>query len=263
MLDLDALQGRILAPSDNVEAVPVAVVSRSWVDRFMPGQGVVGRAIDVPTLFPDRPVTIVGVVPDLPLGTTEPARNDRIYFAIDQVIPRQMMLLVRSVDPGVTLAELRRELSNDDLTLAPAMTLEEGHRFMTRVQETFGWLILIGGGSGLVVAMVGLYGLLAFRLRQRRREFGIRLALGADGAALRRSVLAVTIRQVVPAAVAGCGAFWVVSPLLGILMLGGNPRALPMYAGVAGGFVLMAMIAAWGPAYRAGRVDPARTLRTE
>jgi predicted permease len=261
MFGIDLLRGRALG-SVQGEA-PVALVSRSWVERFMPGRDPLGATVEATDLFGETPVTIVGIVEDVPLTTSPQARLDRIYFAFDQVRPTEALLLARAPDPGVPLGEVRSALGEDIATLGVPITLEEGLRFMTRVQETFGWLVVIGGISGFVVATVGLYGLLSFRIRQRRREFGIRLALGADGAAVTRSVLVVALRQIVPGIVLGAGIAWLASPVLGMLALGQNPRAPETYLAVGAVFLGTAMVAAWIPARRAARVDPVQTLKAE
>jgi len=113
------------------------------------------------------------------------------------------------------------------------------------------------------VAAVGLYGLLAFRVRQRRRELGLRLALGADGARLAREVLSLAVRQLVPAVLAGLILAWVAAPLIAVALLGGNPRSPLVYLGVAGAFLLVGIAAALGPALRAAALDPAQVLRGE
>jgi ABC-type antimicrobial peptide transport system permease subunit len=124
-------------------------------------------------------------------------------------------------------------------------------------------MALVGGAAGLLVAAVGLYGLLAFRVRQRKREFGVRLALGADSSRLVRDVLGLALRQLVPAVAVGLVGAWIASPVLQAMLLGANPRGLPTYAAVGVGFVLAGMAAALVPALRAGAVDPARVLRGE
>ncbi len=263
IFDVELLRGRGFGPADRSDGAPVAVVNRAWVARHLPGLDPLGVTLTAPDLFGDAPVTIVGIVDDVPLAVGPRARLDRVYFAFDQVRPAEALLLVRSDDLGGSVAALRAAVGDDLATLGVPITLADGLRFMTRVQETFGWLIVIGGVSGFVVATVGLYGLLAFRIRQRRREFGIRLALGANRRALARSVLAVALRQIVPAIVVGGAVAWVLAPVLGILTLGQDPRAPGTYLVVGGVFLATAVAAAALPARQAARIDPVQTLRAE
>lgn len=263
LFGIERIRGRGFGSLDRAGSAPVAVVNRSWVARYLPGSDPLGVSIRVPDHFGDRPVSIVGVVEDVPLAPGPEARLDRIYLPFDQLRPAEALLLVRAGDPGAALGELRSALGGQVAALGEPLTLREGLRFMTRVQETFGWLIVLGGASGFVVALVGLYGLLAFRIRGRRREFGIRLALGADRRALSRSVLTLALRQIAPAVLAGAAVAWLAAPLLGILTLGQDPRGPGTYLGVTGVFLVTALAAAWVPARRAARVDPVQTLKAE
>ena len=87
------------------------------------------------------------------------------------------------------------------------------------------------------------------------------MALGADGSRLARDVLELAARQLAPAVVVGLGLAWLASPVLGVILLGLNPRSPGVYAAVAVGFVSLGMVAALVPALRAARVDPAQVLR--
>jgi ABC-type antimicrobial peptide transport system permease subunit len=123
------------------------------------------------------------------------------------------------------------------------------------------WIAVGGGSAGLLVAAVGLYGLLAFRVRQRRRELGVRLALGANGRRLARETLVVAARQLLPAVAIGLSVAWLVSPILGAFLLGAEPRAPSTYVGVGATFVAVGLVAALLPALRAAATDPAEVLR--
>jgi ABC-type antimicrobial peptide transport system permease subunit len=111
------------------------------------------------------------------------------------------------------------------------------------------------------VAAVGLYGLLSFRVRQRRRELGLRLALGADGLHLAKEILSLAMRQLLPAMVVGMALAWILAPLIAVALLGGDPRSPSVYAGVAVSFLGVGMVAALGPALKAAALDPAQVLK--
>jgi len=269
LFDIGTVSGRALAPTDDRTTSPVAVVSESWGSLHLNGDSPLGVVIRAPAHFGDDPVTVVGVVRDLPLASGPRARPDRIYFAIDQVRPAAGVLLVRSTDLGSAVAGLRSQLSMGNggasaaYSLSAPLTLAEGHRFMTQVQETFGILVLVGGLFGLLIAAVGLYGLLSYRIRQRRREFGVRLALGADAGSLVRSVLGLALRQILPAILIGCTLAWIAAPIMGMISLGEDPRDPVLYLQVALAFGMTSLLAAWLPARQAGSVDPARTLNAD
>jgi len=176
------------------------------------------------------------------------------------------MLLVRARgDVSAVPAEVRGAVASvsPEVAVWDVRTLADAHAYLIRVPRALASMALVGGAAGLLVAAVGLYGLLAFRVRQRRRELGIRLALGADGARLAREVLTLAGSQIAPAVVVGLVLAWVASPVLGAILLGLDPRAPGVYLGVAVAFVATGMAAALVPAARAAAVDPARVLRGE
>jgi ABC-type antimicrobial peptide transport system permease subunit len=148
-----------------------------------------------------------------------------------------------------------------DMLILSFRTLADAHAYLTRVPRAMATMAFAGGMAGLLVASVGLYGLLSFRVRQRRRELGIRLALGADGLRLAREVLSLAFRQLVPAVAIGMAVAWVLAPLIAVALLGGDPRSPAVYAGVALSFIAVGMGAALLPALRAAALDPARALR--
>jgi putative ABC transport system permease protein len=111
------------------------------------------------------------------------------------------------------------------------------------------------------VAAVGLYGLLAFRVRHRRGELGLRLALGADGFTLGRAIFSLALRPLAPAVAVGLGVGWLLAPLISVALLGEDPRSPLVFVGVAGVFLAVGFAAALGPAIRPAALEPARVLR--
>jgi hypothetical protein len=206
----------------------------------------------------------VGVVEDAGLGGGERAREDRVYVPLAQANPAGLLALVRaSGDAAVLAPDLRAAMAETDRTLAVwgVRTLADAHAYMIRVPRAVASMALGGGAAGFLVAAVGLYGLLAFRVRQRRGELGVRLAVGADGGRLAREVLGWALTVLAPAAALGLAFAWVASPFLVAALLGMDPRAPGVYAGVAAAFLAVGVAAALGPALRAAAVDPASALR--
>jgi putative ABC transport system permease protein len=258
--------GRMLEAGDVRGTPRVAVVSESWVRRYSPSESPLGRRIRLVQDDSAAWLTVVGVVADLDLGGGRMARSDRVYVPLAQADPARLMLLVRTPgEPTALASELRRVVARVDPSLAvwDVRTLADAYAYLIRVPRAMGTITLTGGLAGLLVAAVGLYGLLAFAVRQRRRELGVRLALGADAVRLFEDVLGLALRQILPAAAIGLAMAWVAAPVLRALLLGGDPRSLSTYAMVAGAFLGSGLLAAVVPAARAARVDPARTLRGE
>ena len=266
LLDLEIDRGRGLEDGDDGESPPVAVVSEALVSRHFPDEEALGRRLrildaDSATLF-----TVVGVVGDVDMGGGPSTPNERVYLSLRQ-LPRQSVLaLVRSeTEPALLASSLRQVVAGVDpgIPLWSIRTLSEAHAYMIRIPRTIAALALAGGLGGLLVAAVGLYGLLAFRVRQRRRELGVRLAVGADGRRLAVETLKLALRQLLPALALGLLLAWLVAPILGVVLLGLNPRSPSTYLGVAVAFLGVGLVAALIPARRAAAVEPAEVLRGE
>ncbi len=266
LFDLALLSGRTFSEADGADGEPVAIVNAAFVTRHWPAGSPLGRRVRVAGVS-DVWARVVGVVEGARLGDGPQLRNDRVYRPLAQVDLETVMVLAAAADgDGQALAgSLRAALAEaaPDLPLADVRTLASAHAFMTRAQGTFSMLAMSGGAAGLFVAVVGLYALLAFRVRQRRRELGVRKALGADRGTLIRGLLLQALRQIVPATAVGLGVAWVAAPLLSAILLGGDPRSPAVFAGTALVFVGSGLAAALLPALRAGRVEPATVLRSE
>jgi predicted permease len=258
--------GRAFTPGDDADAPRVALVSESFARRYSPGEPVLGRTVRLTSADSTTWLTVVGVVADVDLGVGAYVRADRVLVPLDQVSAAGVMILLRADGDATALAPALREAVAEvdpGLPVSNVRTLADGHAFIIRIPRALAAMALSGGAAGLLVAAVGLYGLLAFRVRQRRRELGVRLALGADGARLARDILEMALRQLVPAVAVGLALAWVAAPALQVMLMGKDPRAPLTYVGVGLGFILAGLAAAALPALRAGAVEPAAVLRGE
>jgi len=264
LLDLEILSGRGLGTQDGAEAPLVAVVSAGFSGRHLQGEDPLGRGLRVFGADTAAHFSIVGVVEDVELGGGSDAIVERVYLSLPQLSQRPVVALLRSETEAASLAPGLRGLVADVDPRIPVWSvrsLADGHAFMTRVPRAMASIALAGGLGGLMVAAVGLYGLLAFRVRQRRRELGVRMAVGADGNRLMREVMRLALRQLLPAVVIGLALAWLLAPILGVVLLGLDPRAPLTYIAVAVSFVAVGLGAALVPALRAANVEPAEVLR--
>jgi hypothetical protein len=241
----------------------VAVVDESFVARFLAEGPVLGAAIELPRL--GGRYRVVGVVSDLDLGGGPAAVSERVYVPLAKAEPSDISFLVRGAVDGDLTRALRREVAawNSQVPIQGIRTLDDAWGFMTRAQSNLSLLAVGGGVGGLLVAAVGLYALLAFRVRRARRELGVRLAMGADGTRLARSVLRDAMGQLLPAVAVGLALAWIAAPVLGAFLLGGNPRSPEVFGAVALAFLGTGGLAALVPALRARAVEPAEVLRGE
>lgn len=264
-LDLELMQGRLLRAGDAEGSAPVAVVTESLARRIAPGADPLGMALRLPALDSARFYQVVGVVADPELNGGPRVRSDGVYLPWAQAGGGEGMILVRGTVTPALAREVRSAFApwGGGVVLGELRTLEDGYRFMTRAQSTLSFLAVAGGLAGLLVAGAGLYALLAFRVRRARREMGIRLAVGADGRRLARSVVASALGQLLPAMAVGLVLAWLAAPLLGLILLGGDPRSPAAYTAVAAVFLLTGLAASLAPALRASRLQPAEVLGEE
>jgi hypothetical protein len=263
LFGLEVRAGRNLDPRDGPGSDPVVLVSESFVANVLGGRDPLGRRLRLAGVDRQDWFTVVGIVSDVEMGGGPRALRDRVYFPMGQLPVAKHLILVRSGNPLALAPDLRAAVAAVDPSIPvwSVRTLAEGHAYMTRVPRAMGAMALGGGTAGLLVAAVGLYGLLAFSVRQRFREFGVRLAVGADGVQLAREVLRQAMRQILPAVGGGLCMAWVAAPLLSVALFGGDPRSPGVFLGVAVAFLTAGVGAALLPAIRAARLDAAEVLR--
>jgi putative ABC transport system permease protein len=266
-IGIEPRAGRLLDERDGAEAARVAVVNESFVRRYSPDRSALGRLVRVGAR-PDSAQwhTVVGVVADAPVGGGERMRHDRVYLPFAQAPSSSALVVLRARGDAVELAPtLRRAMTLVDASIpvSGVRTLADGHAYLTRVPKAMGALAFGGGVSGLLVAAVGLYGLLAFRVRRRRRELGVRLALGADRGRLARETLLFALGQIMPATVVGLALAWLAGPVLGVIVLGLDPRSPATLAAVGVTFVTVGLAATAVPTVHAASTHPAEALRSD
>jgi putative ABC transport system permease protein len=267
-LGIKALEGRLLTDADRIDAMPVAVVNKSFVSRYFNGQSPLGRRIRFGVSTSKAPwVTIVGVVNDAQLGDLEPPRrHDAIYVPFAQNSQRFMNVIARTRgEPMAISAAVRNLVTSIDADIPIYFT----DTLMGRIaQETwfyrvFGVLFMVFGFAALLLASIGLYAVMAFSVSQRTREVGIRMAIGAQA----RDVLAMILRQgllqVGIGMLLGLAIAAGVGHLLTIILFDVQPRDPFVFGSIILVLTLTAVAACLVPARRATAVDPLEALRYE
>jgi putative ABC transport system permease protein len=261
------VKGRWLNEFDRPPQPPVTLVNETLAKRYFRGADAVGKRITFgkPT---DKPqwVTIVGVVADVKQdGMDEPVQPE-VYVPVAEEVQNPLTFVVRSrMEPDAVVALARAQVRAVDKDLVPTdiSTLEgvvrrsvDGQRFRT-------WLLGSFAGLALLLATLGIYGVLAYFVAARVRELGIRLALGATPAQVWRMVVGQGMRPVLWGSIAGLAAAYAGADLMKSLLFGVAPLDPATYAAAAGALALVGAIACAAPALRAVRVDPLRALRNE
>lgn len=256
------LQGRALETGDRADAPPVIVVNRAFVDRYMPGEDALGQRLSL--LGGER--TIVGVVADSKLRSLREEPLPSAWVSHAQRPEPQAEIIVRGHgDPWALLPVLRAALNELD----PALPVFRTRTLVDHVGQSYreatvmAWLLGAFAALAVVLSAAGLYGLLSWQVRTRTREIGIRLAIGASAASVRRHFLR---RGIVLAALGiplGLFAAAWVGRALDALLYGVAPHDPVTLIAVAIGFLLLAVLATWAPARRSSHVDPMEALRDE
>lgn len=264
LLGIGLREGRLLSGADIGEDAGVVSASfaREWLDDRP-----LGRRVRVHTTDGEPGwVRVVGVVDDVELLEADLRQRARLYRAAgpESVAGGHLLVRTRGAAEG-HLPLVRRVAAQVDPELAfdELRTLSGMYEYLVRASRTLALLALAGGLAGLLVAAVGLYGVLSFRVREQRRAIGVRRALGADGMRVGGEVLGWALWQLLPAVAVGLTLAWIASPVLAALLLGSDPRRPVVYLAVGLGFVATGLAAALMPAIRAASVDPARVLRGE
>ncbi len=256
--------GRLIDARDQAGSERVAVVSEAAAQALYPGEPAIGK----PVFVGDRRgnAMIVGIVENLQLpGSAEP-RLPQIYAPITQGSTSPYVIAVRySGSAAPLLAAIRRMIAGYDplqLDASVAPMREQLDQFVA--PRRFDSIVIDAFAAlALVLAAVGLYGVMAYQVAQRTQELGIRMALGAD----RRRVLGFVLREGMGLALLGtvCGIALslALSRFLAGMLFGVTPRDVPTFAGVSLTLVAVALVACYLPARRATRVDPMVALRYE
>lgn len=273
LLKTPVLRGRDFASTDGAHAALVTIVNENLAQALFPDQNPLGRQIRRLSYEgpPDPPATIVGVVADAKYQSLQAQAPPTAYFALDQQPqpPAQITFFLRT---GLSSPSVRAAVGEVLQRAAPSAHLElqnfaslaaagvKPERLLATLSQGFGAL-------GLLIAAIGLYGALAYEAAQRRREFGVRAALGAEPGAIRRMVLGRAGRQLLLGVGAGLGLAWLAGRLaqaeLGKLLYGVAPSDPWSLGGAALLLVAVGLIAASRPARRAARADPMLALREE
>ena len=279
-LGIRLVSGRAFTNEEMVEPRRVVIVNERLVQRFWPGQDGLGKRLRWGLDIPQNPspwLTIVGVVADVADGALgsqpfihayEPFSQfpDGVLNNIPTAFGRHVKLAVRTTaDPRALIAPVRSEIANIDRQLA----LESIETMEERVGESvaprrFSVLTLGAFSAGsLLLAAIGLYGLLAFNVAERRREIAVRLALGAEQSAILRMVVGQGLKLVAIGLVAGAiASIWAARGLTSLLYQT-EAHDVVTFASVPVVLGLISLAACALPALRASRVEPISSLRGE
>jgi predicted permease len=269
-LGVHLLRGRDLTWRDGDEEPPAVIVNEAFVRRWLPEGDPLGRRVRLlpPAVDDTVEAVVVGIAPPLGIVDRAEGRGDAVYFAAAVSPSRGAHLLVRAragVEPWSLLPRVREEVAelDPDRPLYEVATLADHQRGERMTEWFFAGFFTTFGLAGLLMASAGLYAVIAFSVGRRRREVGIRAALGAGPRRVLWAVSRGAAFQLALGLVFGLGLAVVLAPAFGDALLGSDPRDPAVYGLIILTIGATGLVAAAVPAQRALRVNPAEALQAE
>ncbi len=261
-IGIPVVKGRGITSADRAGSTPVAVINEAMAKQIWPNEDPVGRTLRI--FGNDTPWQIVGVAKTVKYNFIGEDATAYFYLPIEQLHDSQVTVHVRaSGDPSPVLGTVRRELQQlePDLPLLNVSTYAAVFGQALWAPRMAAWLLGIFAGLALLLAAIGLYGVLAYSVSQRTRELGIRLALGAREGDVQRMVVRQGVMLALCGLVPGLLASWALSRVITRLLYDVAAGDTVTFASVPVLLLVVAVIATIVPAWRASRVDPAVALR--
>jgi putative ABC transport system permease protein len=268
-LSLPLLEGRTFTSIEASAAQGDAViVNRSLAERLWPGQRALDRTFQLRTSTGTTTVRVVGVSPDLvyeELSEQTPSSRLNVYLPYARSGGRAQALMVRTRQPASVIPEIREAIRALDpgLAIFDVMTMADRRAYNHWAEVFIGRTFSAFAGATLLLACIGAYGIAAFSVAWRRREIGVRLAVGATTGDVLRLFLGGGMRLAAYGAAVGVPLALVTARALEGSLFGVSPWQASVWLGPPTALILVVTIASYLPARRASRVDPVSVLRAE
>jgi len=263
-MGIPLLQGRVFDQRDQPKSAPVVVVSRAMAEKFWPGENPIGKRV-APADTTTKWFSVIGVVGDVRSFGLVAKSPYEFYQTIEQQPVDAMTVVLRTEgdDPGVTIKSARQIVTSMDpmLAITTVQTMEQVVSASVGQPRLMSALTALFAALAGLLAMVGIYGVTSYNVRRQRREFGIRIALGAEPRAVQRVVVG---RGLIVASVGiGLGVLGslLLTRTLQAMLNDVQPTDLSVFVANAVVVLLVSLLACYLPARNAGRVDPMVVLR--
>lgn len=266
-LGISVVEGRAFEGSDRQGALPVALINRSAADEFWPGEDAIGKQIEVGVSFgfDEQPRTIVGITADIRALSLTEAAEPEIMVPHAQTGAGGGTLVMRAGDPAAALAAARAELAamDPDLPVIRPGTVAQLIAAETAATRFYMMLLAIFAGLAVVLAAIGIYGVVAFTVARRSREIGVRIAMGARIQEVFRLVVWQGVRPALIGVAIGIGGAVLAGRVIAGLLFGVQPHDPLTLVAVTVFLIGVVVLACVVPAGRATRIPPASALRGE
>jgi predicted permease len=255
------LHGRDFDWSDGPKSQEVVIINAAAARTYWPGEDAVGKVL----MNGKDELHVIGVVDDVHASSVEAEKGWQIYYSAMQNGPNDAQLVIRSRVAPASLAgsvlRTLRELNPNQ----PAVEFQPIRTIVDRAvspRRFFMLLVGIFAGLGLLLASLGIYGVIAYGVTRQTQEIGIRMALGATRGRVQRTVLGRTLGMVLLGIVVGTVASFAAARMIASLLFGTEPTDPMTYLGMVALLICVALVAGYLPARRASRIDPLVALRT-
>ena len=267
-MGIPLIRGRLFNESDQRTSMPVAIVNQKFAEKFFPGQDVLGKRIkpswSVDTEEPQMR-EIIGIVGNVKYASLQREETPEMYLSAKQLPIGVAALVVRTAtsDPATITSAVRAELARTDTNVPlTQIRIFEDYVAQSLARPRFNALLLsIFAGVALLLTAIGIYGVMAYSVAQRRHEIGVRIALGAQKLDVLRLVVGGGMKLTGLGVAIGLAAAFALTRLLETLLFGVKPFDAFTIASVAVLLGLIALLACWVPARRAAAVNPIVALR--
>ena len=267
VLRMPLLRGRLFRDSDDEKAPPVALVNESFARTYWPNGDAVGQHVKLNSARgapASAWTTIVGVVADARTESLAESSGPQVFQSLYQRHPKDLAILLRGqLDAAATPVELRQQvqLVNPELPVFGAQMLNEMVTASLSERRFSMEMVGLFALTALLLAALGIYGVISYAVSERTHEIGIRLALGAQSRNILRMVLREGMTLAIAGAAVGLACALVVAELMAGVLYGVRPTDPVTFAGVALLLIGVALLACYFPARRAIHVDPLTALR--
>jgi predicted permease len=265
-LRIPLLNGRDFTERDTEGAPGVVIVNEALARQRWPGENPLGKRVRLSRIGLGPMLEVVGVVGNARRLGLDESPGPYLYLPLFQNVEGRVRLHIRTAAGATDVAALlRRELRemDRDLPVFEVESLNQRIREELSIQWSLAALVSAFGGLALVLAMVGLYGVMAYAVGQRTREIGLRMALGAGRGDVTALIVGQSMKLVLGGVAAGVLCALVLSRILESVLYGLTPSDPATYVSVSLLLALVSLVAAYIPARRAARIDPMTALRQE
>jgi predicted permease len=260
---IPVMRGRALSDADQPNTPSVVVINETMAKRFWPNDDALGKRFKF--FGQDNFQQVVGIAKDSKYNFIGEDPTPYIYQPMTQVYQPQVSLFIKAPSPQAVIGTVRGEVQqlNRNLPLTGVFTLTEIVDQSLWAPRMGAWLLAVFAGLSLVLAVIGIYGVMAYAVSQRTRELGIRMALGARRADVVRLVVLDGLRLTIAGVAVGLAVSFAITRLIVGLLFDVSPTDIVTFSVVPAVLAVAALGASYLPALRATRIDPLIALRYE